>query len=367
MSTDLVTDQRVHKVSMSLQQMGFFPLLIGRRLRGSLPMDARTYPFRRFFLLFETGPLFYAEYNIRLFFYLLFAKTDLIVSNDLDTLAACYMASALRRKPLVYDSHEFFTGVPEIQNRPFVKKTWLWIEKMIFSRLKTIFTVNQSIAGLYHELYGKTIHVLRNIPFTPDFDNFISRSELGLPDGKHLVMLQGSGINVDRGAEELVMAFEPQYGIEDAVLVIAGSGDVIPKLKNFVNEKGMNDRVLFFSRMPYSKLLQYTRHASLGATLDKDTNVNYRFSLPNKIFDYIHCEVPVLASDLPEIKRIVQQYEVGVIVPDHQPSSIAGCIKNLLANPQELNRMKSNARIAAQELNWENESDVIRKVYGQFL
>jgi len=366
-TTDLVTDQRVAKVSQSLKQMGFEVLLVGRQRRKSLPMDVRLYRTKRMHLFFEKGPLFYAEYNFRLFIFLLFKKTHIIVSNDLDTLMPCFLVSRIKSLDLVYDSHEYFTGVPEIQNRPFVKKVWEGLEKWILPRLKTIFTVNESIANLYREKYQKEVHVFRNIPQTPVFAMKQDRLSLGLPDGKHIVLLQGSGINIDRGAEELVEAFKPEYRIEGAILVIAGDGDVVASLKQIVEHQKMEDRVLFFPRMPYLKLLQYTRHASIGTTLDKDTNINYRYSLPNKIFDYIHCGVPVLASDLPEIRKIIEQYQVGIIVKNHLPETIAGAIIDLLADQERLTRIKANTKEAALDLNWENESEVIRKVYSRFL
>src|SRR5687768_9535502 len=111
-TSDLVTDQRVHKVAQTLSNNNYRVLLVGRKLANSLPMDQRTYRTKRFRLWFSKGPLFYANYNIRLFFFLLFSKADILLANDLDTLAANYLVSVIRNKPLVYDSHEYFTGVP---------------------------------------------------------------------------------------------------------------------------------------------------------------------------------------------------------------------------------------------------------------
>ena len=108
--------------------------------------------------------LFYAFFNLRLFFILLFKKADVFVSNDLDTLLANYLASKFKRKTeLVYDSHEYFTEVPELTNRPGVQKIWMKIERMIFPKLTKIYTVNDSIAKIYSELYTKDIKVVRNI------------------------------------------------------------------------------------------------------------------------------------------------------------------------------------------------------------
>ena len=130
-TNDLSTDQRVKKVCGTLNAMNYDILLIGRKRPTSLKLK-RPYRTKRMKLIFNKGALFYAEFNIRLFILLVFSKVDIYHANDLDTLLANYLAAIIRRKPIVYDSHEYFTGVPEIQNKKLVKKVWLNIEKFIF-------------------------------------------------------------------------------------------------------------------------------------------------------------------------------------------------------------------------------------------
>ncbi len=162
-TNDLVADKRINKVANSLQKKGFEVICIGRELAKSLPVKFE-YPHKRFRLPFHAGLLFYASYNIRLAFFLLFARADIFLSNDLDTLPANFLISKLRNKKLVYDSHELFTEVPELVNRKKTQQVWLKIEKHILPKVKYAYTVCDSIAKIYSDKYKINMGVVRNIP-----------------------------------------------------------------------------------------------------------------------------------------------------------------------------------------------------------
>lgn len=189
---DLVTDKRVDKTCKTLVKLGFEVTLVGRRKVDSQKLEKRQYHAYRMNLLFEKGPLFYLEFNIRLLFYLLGNKADFLFSNDLDTLLPNFLIHKVKRIPLVYDSHEYFTGVPELVNRNFVRKTWKIIEKSIFPKLHDVITVNQSIADLYESEYRKKVHIVRNIPDTPELPVLESKAELGIPENQRIIIFQGA-------------------------------------------------------------------------------------------------------------------------------------------------------------------------------
>lgn len=343
--------------------MGFSVLLVGRKLKSSPDLDRRAYQMHRMNLFMKKGPGFYMEYQVRLFFFLLLRRIDLLVSNDLDTLAPNFVVSRLKRIPMVYDSHEYFTGVPELIHHPLKRKLWKGVERMFLPKVRDLITVNESIATLFARDYGVKMQVVRNVPEKFPFQT-LDRQKLGLPYDQRILILQGSGINVERGAEELVEAMQT---VDNALLLIVGGGDVLPELKEKVKQLKLDTKVMFKPRMPYLELMQFTAAADLGLSLDKGTSVNYLYSLPNKLFDYLQAGIPVLVSDLPEIRKVVDQYEVGDYIPDHNPKHIAAKINDILARPDKMVAWKMNTLRARNELNWENESEVLRKIYTQYL
>ncbi len=362
-TNDLYTDQRVHKVCCFLTENNYQVLLVGRKKRNSPALETRAYKTKRMCLLFEKGPLFYFFFNLRLFLFLSTKKCDAYLSNDLDTLLANYLAQKIHSKrELFYDTHEYFTEVPELLASPTKQKIWTAIEKWIFPKLKNVYTVNDSIANIYREKYKVKVEVVRNI--APGFklaSATINKSNLKISNTDFCIILQGAGINVDRGAEELIEAMKL---LDNTVLLIVGDGDVVPQIKQNVKEYGLEEKIRFLGKKPYLEMMQYTNLADVGVTLDKNTNDNYKYSLPNKLFDYIHAETPVIATDLVEISKIVNHYEVGIVLEELSAISIANAVNSLKDNPEILKKYKMNCKKAALELNWENECQTLKKIYN---
>ena len=351
---DLVTDNRVNKTCMALIECGYDVVLVGRKLSNSLPIPNWSFKTIRFKMIFKKGPVFYFFFNLRLFFVGLINKTDLFYANDLDTLAPMFLLSKLKKKPLIYDSHELFCEVPELKDSKIKKAIWQKLEGYIIPKLKTCITVNDSIAKIYEAKYNVPFHIIRNIS---DFDQtFIpkSRAQLSMPEDKKIILLQGAGINVDRGAEELIDAME---FVQNAVLYIIGSGDVWDNLKQKVSfNKNIQNKVVLINKLPKSELINYTFNADIGLSIDKNTNLNYLYSLPNKIFDYIQAEIPILASRLPEIENIILHYKIGDFIDDHNPKTIANKLNEMLYS-QQLSSYKKYLAIAKKEITWKSEKE----------
>ncbi|MFH1296238.1 MAG: glycosyltransferase [Bacteroidota bacterium] len=378
-TNDLTTDQRVDRTCMTLTELGYAVVLVGRKLKQSLPLASRTYDMHRMRLWFNKGPLFYANYNIRLFFYLLNHKANLLVSNDLDTLLACYLARKIKTfLPLpregggrgvgktrgvrhLHDCHEYFRGVPELVGRNTTTRIWKWIEDLIFPTLKLVTAVNTSVAKIYQEEYGNEIVVIRNVPFRRSWekDRVISKESLGIAPHQQVILYQGA-VNIDRGLEEVIQAMK--YIRSDAKLVIIGTGDIVEELQEFVKTEKVPGKVLFTGQIPFQELYRYTLMADIGLSIEKDVSMNYHYALPNKFLDYIQAHVPVLISPFPEMKAILDNYFIGEVLETHDPRHIADKIDGMLLNEKRLALYRENLHRAAEDLCWENEAPKLKRM-----
>jgi glycosyltransferase involved in cell wall biosynthesis len=358
-TNDIITDQRVIRTAHTLHNMQARITIIGRRFRGKQFVADPRFEIIQMNLIFNKGPMFYAEYNIRLFCRLLVMKADVLVSNDLDTLPAVYAASKIKNTAVVYDSHEYFTEVPELKNRRVVRRIWEDIESRILPRIRFSSTVSFSIAEAYRKKYNIHMEVIRNLPFrrtteaAPAF-NLRKQSE-------KIILYQGV-LNMGRGLE---MAIKAMQFTEDIQLVIIGQGDVETALKELTRSLGLTQKITFTGRISPEKLFDYTVQADLGISLEEDLGLNYRFALPNKVFDYIQAGVPVLVSDLPEVKSLVLQYDVGVINNTKTPVELAALFKQILDDEAKMQTWKLNLKKAAAELCWENEEPRLLNLYKE--
>ncbi|MEL6652163.1 MAG: glycosyltransferase [Bacteroidota bacterium] len=350
---DLSGDQRIHRIASSLVESAYEVLVVGRKLPDSLPLSGRPYQTHRMRLLFKRGKLFYLEYNFRLLLFLLFTRVDILNANDLDTLLPNYLVSKLRSKSLVYDSHEYFTEVPELIDRPRTRAIWLWLERRLFPRLPKVYTVNPSIANIYQKTYGNKVSVIRNLPFGRLFP---------LQAASRNVLIYQGAINLGRGIDLMIEAMQH---LPEAELWIVGKGDVLEKMKALADSLSLGERVKFWGFVALEHLPAITAQARIGLSLEEDRGANYRFASPNKVYDYIQAGLPVLVSDLPEMRALVESYEVGAVLPfaQRQAGRLADLLRAMLTDEVALNTWRERCRVAAKELNWEAEKEKLQEIY----
>lgn len=352
-TNDFATDQRVLKVASVFSQNNFDVLLLGRRGRAAIDVKL-PFKSRLMRMVFNSSVLFYAEFNIRAFLYLLFSKYSHVLANDTDTVLAGFFASKIRSKKFVFDAHELFPEVPELHNRKFPKWFWTKIEDLIFPRLSTSFTVCQSIASYYQNRYGIEMNVVRNIPTRK------AQLPKKLDYGDRKIIFYQGALNKGRGLEWVIAAMPK---IENAVLVIIGCGDIEQQLKKMVTDQQLTSKVFFLGRVLGDELYTYTSSASLGLCLLETVGLSYYYALPNRVFDYLHAGVPILATDFPEIRNIVSNYNTGLLINQYDANYLAKVITTLLNEQFDTSHF---ARIA-DELCWERESEKLNNIIANRL
>lgn len=349
---DVSSDQRVHKVCSYLVQNGFNVIARGRKLTDTFDVK-KPYKVIHKKHWFNSRFIFYIEYNVRLLWFLLLNKSDYILSNDLDTLPACFIASKLKKTELVYDSHEYFTETPELEGRKTIKKIWLLLENIFLPRLKKVYTVSEAIANSYLEKYATTFGVVKNFPILNN-DELIHKTVV-FPTNNKVLLYQGK-LTKNRGLYQVI---ESLHYLESIDLVIIGHGKEKENLVSFTKKQQLEKRVHFLGRIPYEELYNYTKKADLGILLEEPVGTSFKYALPNKLFDYIHCELPFICYPLQEVKKIVETYNIGVFVKNHKPKHIAEEITRILNNKELYKSIKSHQKIAKKEFCWEKECKLL--------
>lgn len=356
-TNDLVYDRRMIRIGESLGTEGYEVVLVGRCFEDSLPFENLYIQPKRFKLYFNKGKLFYFEYNIRLFIWLFFQRFDIVCGIDLDTILPCYIASGLRGgKPCVYDAHELFTEVPEVINRLFTRRIWLWVEGLVVPRLKYQYTVSQSVADEFYRRYGKRFEVIRNLPNRQDPSPSLPRTT-SLP----IILYQGN-LNEGRGLETAVQAM--QY-IENAVFWIAGDGDLGSKLRGMVKELMLEHKVAFLGYIQPKDLAAITQQAHIGLHISEDKGLSYQFSLANKFLDYIQAGVPQICTQFIEYQRLNNEYKIAVLIEKTDIQLLVEAINSLLSDTKYYTILKENCLKAAKNLNWEQEEIKLRQFYAE--
>lgn len=349
-TNDLVYDQRMVRICNSLDNVGYDVILVGRKKKSSVNVRIEAFKQKRLKCFFEKGKLFYIEFNIRLFFYLLRKKTDIICAIDLDTILPCYLISRIKNIPRIYDAHELFCEMKEIVSRPAIYKIWKSIERNTVPKFTHGYTVNELIAKEFERLYNVRYEVIRSIAvYDPTVKNIAKEK---------FILYQGA-VNEGRSFETLIPAMQ----WVDSRLIICGDGNFIQQAKALVKQYNLKEKVIFKGMLPPDELRSYTQRSYIGITLfEKDALSNY-YSLANRFFDYIQAATPQLCVNYPVYTELNNLYNVGVLIDDLSSESIAARLNELLNNESHWQQIHESCKAARKELNWQKEEEKLLHFY----
>ncbi|MEP6584528.1 MAG: glycosyltransferase [Ginsengibacter sp.] len=349
-TNDLTYDQRMIRICSSLAGAGHKVKLVGRKLKTSIPLAQYTFDQKRIKCLFEKGKLFYVEYNVRLFFYLLFRKADCLCAIDLDTILPVLFCSKIKSIRRVYDAHELFCEMKEIINRPKIYFVWKKIEKFSVPQFVNGYTVNKPIAREFKKMYDLDYSIVRSIAFRYDYKPVSKREEF--------ILYQGA-VNEGRSFETLIPAMQ----LVNATLIIAGDGNFFEQAKTLVKENILDDKIIFKGKIEPGALRKLTAEASIGITLFDDKALSNYYSLANRFFDYIQAGIPQLCVSYPAYKEIIKEFEVAVLIDDLSSENIARQLNRLLEDKDLYFRLQENCMKAREVYNWQNEEKKLLDFY----
>jgi len=362
-TTDLSYDQRMQRICTSLAQAGYAVCLVGWQRPQSVPLQARPYQQHRLRGWFQRGKLFYLEYNLRLFFYLLGQRAAAWACADLDAALPTWLRARLGGQPFVYDAHELFTEVPEVVARPRVQRLWQRVENFIVPRARLRYTVGPALARLFEARHpGCPFGVVRNVPLNAPAAPAAARLASGP------VLLYQGALNVGRGLAELLEAM-PRV---PARLVICGEGDLSAALRQQAARLGLlaQGQVEFRGYVLPAELRVLTAQATVGIMLLENVGLSYYYSLANKFFDYVQAGIPQLCIAFPEYRTLNARHEVAELVPDLAPATLAAALARLLPGGQpgaRYHTLAANCRRARQEWRWQEEEKTLLKMYDNLL
>ena len=353
-TNDLSYDQRMHRICGSLAKAGYHVTLVGRQLPGSLPLKKEIFHQKRLRCFFNKGMLFYAEYNVRLFWFLLHSRMNAVCAIDLDTILPCLAISLIKKTKRIYDAHEYFTELKEVRTRPVIKKIWLAIERLCVPRFPFGYTVSNGLADAFYTKYQCKYEVIRNLPVL--MDNDISTNK------EKLLIYQGA-VNEARGFEQLIPAMQHiPYR-----LMICGDGNFMSQLKALIARYNVADKIMLTGMLLPEELRKLAKNATLGIALAEKEGLNQYRALPNKFFEYMHAGLPQVAMDFPEYQLINNQYKVAVLIPSLEIPMIIKVINETMENEELMNMMKLNCSKARNIFCWQQEEEKLLQFYSKAL
>jgi glycosyltransferase involved in cell wall biosynthesis len=353
-TNDLSFDQRMIRICTTMAAQNYKVVLVGRKIKQSIKLTERTFSQKRLCCIFNKGFLFYGEYNIRLFLFLLLQKADIICAIDLDTIMPCYFISRIKKITRVYDAHELFCEMKEVVTRPLIYKCWKAIEKYFVPEYKYGYTVNGLLAKEFFNMYASGYAVIRNLPVM---------LPLLIPQKKERYFLYQGAVNEGRSFETLIPAMKHT----DAKLIICGEGNFMRQARQLVKDNDLQDKIIFKGKIIPEELRHYTIHAWAGITLFENTGLSNYLSLGNRFFDYLHAGIPQLCVGYPLYKEINEQFEVAVTISDCTVDEIVHGLKILLNDEGRYGKLQQNCLAAREVYNWQEEEKKLVAFYRAIL
>ncbi len=346
-------------------EIGFSPEVITVKTAGITPppnmeIDKIQYIVQKY----KKGILRFLEFNFHLFLLLIRKDFDILFCRGLWVFPAVIPIKLVKRRPIIYDAHEYFMGHTTFNGRSAKREIWRFVEKIAVKLSDALITVSEPIAEQYVKDYPelKDVYVIRNLPHKVDLPSF-NKKEI-YEDSVKSVVFSGY-LLPGRSLHNIIRAFS-LINDKNIKLVIIGNGILKKELVQLTAELGLNDSVTFKALLPNHQVIPALSHYDLGLSLIEADCLNRQFALPNKFFEYLSAGLPILASNIITQKAYMERYKVGKTINPDTPETIAKAVREMLSDKINYPIWQKNAFMAANELNWQNESPKLKKIFKMY-
>ncbi|MCL6099435.1 MAG: glycosyltransferase [Bacteroidetes bacterium] len=297
--------------------------------------------------------IFYLQFAFILLYELLKSRADIYFAEDLYTLPFVTVIAKIRNAKIYYNSRELYSCLGGLRNRPRLQALISAIEKVFIKKVDLVITTGEMDSAFLEKLYGiRNTLVIRNIPLLQTATSKVDfRKKYNLPNEMNILLYQGVLLE-GRG---IVPVLNAMTKIPHVALIILGDGQQKINFQKLAEELKVADRVFFEGTVSQKELINYTAGGDIGLSLIENISVSYYHALPNKMFEYIMAGLPVLASDLPQMKKIIDTYQVGECIKIENEDIIVTTLNDWIDNPDKLETYRVNCAKAAEELNWQKE------------
>lgn len=283
---------------------------------------------------------------------------DVIHANDLDSLPIAYFASKKTRAGIIYDSHEIFCENDRIRKHKIKYFSWKFIEYYLIKKVNKVVSVSYAAANKLSKIYNITEPtVVTNAAKKISTDKFIPKSKDRFEVLIHGKFYQG------RGYETFIYAAKLLSQYKDIKLIIRGFGPIEDELHRIAKAIDVGENLLFEPPVLVTEMVSYAARSHVGIAITEPININFIYTVSNKIFEYITAGLPVIMSNVPEHRYLNDKYNFGIILEKNTPECLAQAIVKLYGDQDLFDLLSENAIQTSKVLNWESEFEKMIDIY----
>lgn len=289
-------------------------------------------------------------------------KPDVVQAHDIDVLPGAWLAARLLGCPIIYDIHELH---PAREEFGWLQRPLAWIERYLVHRVDAAMAPTDMRSDWLRDFYGiqRPVVIPNRPPYVKIQRGKRLRDELSIPDGNTIFLYQGV-VNEGRGLHNAVRAIN---AVDNSTLVILGSGRLVDSLTRLADEIDVRSKVRFHPAVPLEELPEFTASADIGLQLLRNTSINHYTTDSNKLYEYIMAGLPVIASDFPEIRKIVESCDVGKLVDPEDVGAISSAMNAMSSDKSFLEKMRANAMKSGEAISWEKVEHRLLDLYKSVL